>query len=172
MADQTTNATQEILDAEAVAKIKLDHTKREYNAQSSRAGQFYYIGNYKGIGMSIEAADYELFKTGQVAELTLELRPYERKIDPLNMDANAPKQMRDGYRILSLITWEQLISVEGNKAKLAEIRKANELKLRTMEKKAMAEFDQTAISEDLMTKLMEAAGASGAKAAKEALAAG
>lgn len=166
---ETTIPKQEVLDADHVAKIKLDHTKRAYRDGSSRAGQFYYIGNYKGIGFAIEEGDYQLFKAGQVAELTLELRPYERKIDPLNPADDAPTQTRDGYRILSMITWEQLTSVEGNKAKLAEIRKGNELKIKIMERKALAEFDEKAISEDMMQKLMEAAGASGAKAAKEAL---
>lgn len=165
MATQTKPAVGDIiqLDETELAKIKLDHTKRPYAEGSSRAGQSYYIANYNGTGMAVEEGDYQLFKSGDMAELSLQFTEYERK-DPTDPTKTVK---RSGWRIISYITWTQLINVEGNKSKLAIIRKENELKLRKMEAEAMAEINNNAITEDMMAKLMQAAGASGAQAAKE-----
>lgn len=161
MATITLPAVDEIreLTQDQILSIKLAKDRRPYKDGTSRAGQFFYLGTYMGVGFTIEEGDFAAFNDGNIAKLTLQFTEYQRAsvADPAKMEA------RNGWRIMELVTWDQLIGSEGKKMKLDVLRKGNEVQLKKMD----LELQQNVVDEELMTKLFAAAGAAGAAAAKE-----
>jgi hypothetical protein len=97
---------------EIYAAISVLDDAREYGAQTSRAGQKYYLGTANGRGFTCPKDFYDAYKAGTLEQVNYSETSYERK-DPNTGDM----VKRDSATLGGYLTKDQVIKMlQGDKA--------------------------------------------------------